>query len=307
MRKIRLYKYDHAPGHVHDTIPAYRNSVPFSEDGIAKWCELVEPKDAEFFYCGQYNDKTGWMLHPNRFDYFVGNEERHIFDLEGDHSEGLFLPWMRQSVITAMNAEPNHRNWNCFVRPGCSMLLMDMVKRPIRQMATPPPDENGFFFMGQRDPNHLREKVHEAFRMARVPGEWVWRDKWNAVSDLSDPQVQEYERGLRRWAFALCPAGTGQMTVRYFEARALNRAAVVIADNLLFGRYDDAPPLTMHMSAPVSQLANWFRYLYAVVQSQEWRQGPSVSEFFSNEVRPYFEDPTCFFLGWLAERGLWEV
>lgn len=300
MRKIKLFLYDHAPPHVHDSIPAYRNSVPFSEEGIAQWCELVDPKDAELFYCGQYADKDRWMLNPERFEHFKGNEHRHVFDLEGDQSQLSFLPWMRPCIITAMNAEPNHRNWNCFVRPGCSTLLMDMVKNP---RPFQPPKQVGFYFRGQRDPNGLREKVREAFLQSGVPGEWQWTDKWNAPSILSDPDVSQYEAGMKHWSFALCPAGTGQMTVRFFEACGFGRIPVVIADNYLF---EDrlSLPFQRGSNSSVEQLVRIMKHLTASYKPELSAHHAAI---FVSRIVKYFHDPTLYFLASAHKGGMIEA
>lgn len=292
MKKIKAYLYEHAPPHVHDQIIGYENSVPFSEQGIKDWCELVPAKKAELFLCGQYNDSQRWMLQPNRFEWFKGNESRHVFDLEGDQSHLSFLPWMRPCLITAMNAEPNHRNWNCLVRPGCSTLLMDMVKNP-RPFTMP--EETGFFFMGQVDPNGLREKVSRAFFDADVTGEFVWTNQWNAVSPLNYKDVIKYERGMKHWSFALCPAGTGQMTVRYFEACGMGRIPIVIADNLLF---DEPFKLGVRLNTSLPE-----QILSAHLSNFQRMKGPvldacykNAHEHFEKEIRRYFHDPTEYFL-----------
>jgi hypothetical protein len=301
MRKIKLFVYDHAPPHIHDSILGYENTTPFSKKGIERWCEIVKSHEAELFYCGQYADKDRWMLNPNRFDYFVGNEPRHVFDLEGDDSHNSFLPWMRPCIITAMNAEPNRRNWNCLVRPGCSNLLLDLVKNPPKRE---PPPESGFFFMGQRDPNGLREKVERAFRESKLPGEFAWTDKWNAPSSLVDIDVKNYVEGMKSWSFQLCPAGSGQMTLRFFEACAFGRLPIVIADNLLF----DDPCAFFAAQYPtessVESLKRRLQLAYECKESYSYDLLGKVPEvFFAKNVTGYFEDPTLWFLNKAQLRG----
>jgi len=303
LRKIKLFLYDHAPPHIHDSIAGYENTVPFSKAGIAKWCELVEPNEAELFYCGQYSDRDRWMLEPTRFGYFASAAARHLFDLEGDQSQQSFLPWMRQGIITAMNANPDHRNWNTFVRPGCSNLLMSLVANPPEFTL---PDEIGFFFMGQPDPNGLRERVAEAFFKANVPGEFIFTKKWNAVSPLDDADVLRYVEGMKRWSFQLCPAGTGQMTVRFFEACAYGRVPVVIADNLLFMESSINFVARQHTAVSVDVLARWFKrmYEYACFSSDLMYSEPR--RFFGLKIGEYFNDPTAWLIARMRQTGLIE-
>lgn len=307
MRKLRLYKYPFAPGHVHDTIPEYRDTVPFSEDGIAKWCDLVPPQDAELFYCGQYDHSgTYWQLHPNRFAYFTpdymadSTASKHVFDLEGDHSEQCFHPWLQSSIITAMNAEPNHRNWHCFVRPGCSMLLLDMVRNP---RLVSDPIKHGFYFRGQRDPYGIREKLRLALELADVPHLFEFMPNWNAPTPVGHPDVQRYEAEMREWSISLCPSGTGQMSVRFFEACAMTRCPIIVANNLLFeeGR---VPILKILPTTTLKQMALRLERLYEVSQGVWGEMAAGAGALFELGIRPYFQDPTAYLLARLQAEGL---
>src|ERR1051325_4747596 len=88
MRKVKVFIYDHAPPQTnYEGVPEYKNSVPFSPQGIEEHCEIVGPQDAELFICGQYRNQDRWMLEPQRFKFLEGNESRHVYDLEGDFIE----------------------------------------------------------------------------------------------------------------------------------------------------------------------------------------------------------------------------
>jgi hypothetical protein len=255
---IRLYKYPHALPHIHDSIPEYRNSVPFSEDGIAKWCDLVEPQDAELFYCGQFIDEARGLLTADRFEYLKGNESKHVIDLEGDHSDSPIPLEFRDCLFTAMNATPDKRDWKLLVRPPCSMLLMDMVKH---RREVPQNRKHGSCFIGKRDSAGQREKL---FRWG-MWNYWRWTEKWNAMSPVDSPEVRYYEREMNNWTHALCPPGEGESTVRYYEACGLGMMPIYLGTNLRF--LDDI--------APPSEI--------------------SPREYF-DDVIEYFTDPTLFFL-----------
>lgn len=303
MRKIKLYLYPQAIPHLHDAIPEYRNSVPFSQDGIAQHCELVDPKDAEFFYCGQFSDKDSWLLHSSRFEYFDTRPRDHVFDIEGDWADMSIPGWLDRSILTAMNAEPNHRNGNVMVRPGCSMLLMDLLKRDLEYV---PHKKNGFYFRGQRIGR--RDYLREALILANVPHFFEYNNRWNAPTPVSEPIVQQYEQEMLEWSWALCPSGNGHgMTMRWFEACALGRPSVVIADNLLF-----ADHCTIGFSGkissntPVEQLARYLAVINEMPDSDVTHCGQRAFSFYQTQIKTYFKDPTLYFLAWAESRGLIE-
>jgi hypothetical protein len=298
MRRIRVYKYSHALPHLHDQIKGYENSVPFSEAGIAKWCDLVGPDEAELFYCGQFNDQQRFLLQRDRFEFLVKYPDRHVFDIEGDI--GLCYPIhqaFRGSIFSAMNAEPNHRNWNVMVRPGCSMFLKDLLANP-RQLKPLHEAKQGFYFRGQMDPNSVRGKMMLAFDAADVPGSCEIIEGWNAPTPADSPIVQRYEAEMTSWTYALCPAGWGQATQRFLEAVLLGRIAVIIGDGLLFGDSHIQQELRLPASVAVEQLARWLRRIYKVPFL--------LNSFYAQEIRDYFEDPTAYFLSWMYQRGIIE-
>jgi hypothetical protein len=298
MRKIRLYKYSHALPHLHDQIAGYEDSVPFSEAGIAKWCELVGPDEAELFYCGQFNDQQRFLLQRDRFEFLVKHPARHVFDIEGDAGLcGIQIhPAFHGSIFTAMNAEPNHRNWNVMVRPGCSMLLKDLLANP-RPLKPLHEAKQGFYFRGQRDPGGIRDKVKKALEIADVPGFFEYNDTWNAPTPASSPIVKFYEVEMTSWTCALCPAGWGQATQRFLEAVLLGRIPVVIGDGLSFSDFNKE--LNISASATVEQLARRFRRIYE-------GQPLFLTSVYAQEIRDYFADPTAYFLSWMCRRGIIE-
>ncbi len=289
---------------MHDQIEGYEDSVPFSEAGIEKWCDLVGPDEAELFYCGQFSDQQRFLLNPDRreFEWLAKYPTRHVFDIEGDLGLcGFHIPSaFRYSIFTAMNAEPNHRNWNVMVRPGCSMLLKDLLANP-RQLKPLHEAKQGFYFRGQRDPAGLRDKVRDALRMADVPSFFEYNDGWNAPTPASSPIVKFYEAEMTSWTYALCPAGWGQATQRFLEAVLLGRVPVVIGDGLLFGDsyIQERNVCRIPTSVTVEQLARWFRWI---------TRGSFIPKrsLYAQEIKDYFADPTAYFLSWMDRRGIIE-
>jgi len=309
MRKVKIYIYEHALEEIY-TRDGYPNCIPFCRPGVERWCELVGPEDAELFYGGQYNKATRWLLHPNRFQFFKGNEARHVFDLEGDHS--FEIPDLVQPcILSAMNALLTHRSgWNVMVRPACSRFLMALIRRG-KGVTYVPPQKTGYFFKGQRDPHGLREKVKEALEVSGVPYRWEWTEGWNAQTSADQPVVQSYEAGLLEWSWPLCPGGTANMmTVRFYEACGLGRMPFAISYNDWCGM-DDTTDATVPMewaspTKSLDELADWLRLCferYSPAYEQE-RFNRQVRRYFEDCIMHYFADPTRYLLDWAARRGL---
>ncbi len=251
------------------------------------------------FYCGQFSDQQRFLLQRDRFEFLVKYPARHVFDIEGDFGLCGFQihPAFHGSIFTAMNAEPNHRNWNVMVRPGCSMFLKDLLANP-RQLKPLHEAKQGFYFRGQRDPAGLRDKVKKALQMADVPGFFEYNHDWNAPTPASSPIVKFYEAEMTSWTYALCPAGWGQATQRFLEAVLLGRVPVVIGDGLLFG---DCDVRRLPASATVEQLARWLRLIYRTPWTPLFPDGS-----YAQQIKNYFEDPTAYFLWWMNQRGIIE-
>ena len=300
---LKLYLYPHAPQHVHDTISQYRNSVSFSIDGIVKHCELVGPEQAEYFYMGQYADKYAWKLHPNRFEYFKGNESRHILDIEGDWANMDIPEWLRPCMITAMNATVRERDWRVFIRPGCSMLLMDMLRREIPYR---PPEKIGFYFRGQPDPHGVREKLRCALLKSGLPHSFEFTNQWNAPTHTDNPEVRKFQDEMGKWSFALCPSGTGKkMTVRFYEACAMGRIPVVVGNNdWLEERIASEFKFQTFADVPEDELMGWLNGVFMIASRPEMLRelSETARDYFNDTVRGYFRDPTEYFLGWIKRR-----
>jgi hypothetical protein len=238
--------------------------VPFSEEGIAQHCELVGPDDAEFFYCGQFDDLSRHLMRPERFPYFYRRESDHIFDLQGDHSDSQIPTAFRHSLFTAQNATKDKRDWNLLARPPYSRLLLDMVKNPRAPMF---PKQHGAVFIGQKDPNGVRERLYRRIQdgcYGDLPVVWHWREKWNAFTSVDSPEVKSYEEEMSRWEIALCPTGYGQATIRYYEACGFGMTPAEYGSGLRF---------LDHLCPPKLEPLDYFEL-----------------------VRQYFNDPTGFFL-----------
>ena len=130
MRRIKLYFYPQAAGMVHDASEWYRGVVPFCEEGIKRWVDVVGMGDADYYHMGQIREFQP-IPYNELFGYWKFRSEpgKHIVDLEGDYAEGMFREEFSGAVRVACGAP--HR-WRAsglvYPRPTMSRLLLELVR-----------------------------------------------------------------------------------------------------------------------------------------------------------------------------------
>lgn len=307
--KLRVFIYDHAPPHLHDAEKAYFDCTPFSKAGIERWCEIVEPQDAQFFLCGQYHDKDAWLLHPNRFDYFAENSERHIFDIEGDWPQMEVPAWLAGSPISVVNLPwPGREKFRfAYTRPTFSKLFVQLAKFESSEFA--PLKYRKMAFRGQRDMYGVREKVHDAVRNSGVESEFSFTDQWHGPTDTANPIVAEYRQFMLDHAFSLCIAGTGHTTARFFETCCFGRVPIVINDKAIFAEehYDTSFAFHLPTTLGVEDMAEQLGKIFAIPDTEMLDRCAAARAYFNGPVREYFKDPTLYFLRQMRRDGLIEV
>ena len=308
--KLKLYIYPHAPEHIHDQIPQYVNTVPFSKIGIAKHCEIVGPDEADYFYMGQYADTVLWQLHPGRFEFFKGREDRHIVDCEGDFRNKEIPEFLANSIVTAMDAYEKHRYWKLMVRPGMSYLLADLIKRSCEQAARDRTvyvaRKKQFVFMGQRDSMGLRARMLEGLSLSGCPSVVRVNNSWGAQESTQSQFVGSYEDAMRESMFALCPCGEG-IGVRFLEACYFGAIPILIDDHVPFCFNDMKIPqwyFQINGGATPEYMAQAFNAIFSMDNDTLANVGFRAAMYFDRYVRPYLEDPTAYFLDWAKVRGL---
>jgi hypothetical protein len=296
VNKLRLYVYPSAIPQESGN-PLFKDFLPLSPEGIARWCELVPAHEAEYFYCGQFHDKVSDLLVPTRFEFLRGNEHRHIFDIEGDWDDKEIPPWLGCCTITARNAlEDRHSHWRAFPTPGHSMLMLRILKQQIEYI---PPVLHGFQFRGQVDTRNTRFIMGDALAMARLPRSVEFLGQWSL---MRTEQNQNYVDKMAAWSFALCPRGWGHFTMRFYEACALGRYPIVVGNNLWLG-HDKAvfykiSPWDINVRTVALELRELFM---ATPMERAIELGRQAKNYFDTVVRPYYADPTAAFIAWLRE------
>ena len=314
MDKIKLYVYPDAPPHVHDTQGAdvYYNTVPLSIAGIEKHCELVEPEKADYFYMGQLNNNKS--LHDSdpyeSWEYFQGNEHKHICDYEGEGGQeqgagGAEIPkWLHNSIITLNGplTSYNSKIKRFFTRPTFSHLLMDIIKNQNETFQFPSNKSMGFKGYLNHSVRHIMAQSyiqHEAFNT-----DITFNNKWEGPSEKGSVVQQQYIETMLRNPISLCPRGSGIDSVRLIETCYYNRVPVLISDYdycmVGDGYYDTSFCFRIcNLFSSPEYFIDEMHRLYDTSMSELEDRANLARKYFDIVIRKYFDDPTLYFLDWL--------
>ena len=202
-----------------------------------------------------------------------------------------------------MNVLPEHKDWHVMARPPSSRLLVSLARGPGIDFSLP--KERCFYFAGQRDSRGIRQRMADAVTLANVPADVSFNEFWGARLDPDHPAVRGYSAGLERLAFALCPAGEGQATMRMYEACAYGRVPILISDCLWMWEdfVDTSFCLRISPDSPLELMAEELAWIYLISDSELADRCRLAWEYFQNVVRNYFEDPMREFLTWAHWRA----
>ena len=301
---MNLFIYPHAPAPVQDSIDGFRDTTPFSADGIARHFTITDdPAKADLFWMGQHTEQKLWLLHPNRFPHFEQWPEKHVCDLEGDWYASPFPHWIKPALISTSNWNTDRMDddWRIFPRVIMSPLLMRLVRDP---PSFAPPKEKKLWFHGQRDPDGVREKVQVALEASGLPHDFRFNDQWLCYVDAADRRATDYVQAMRDNAFSLCIRGSGQNTCRFYETAAFGRLPIIISNHYGFGEPNDLIPPRIHehdsAEAIASQLIGWYKHLGD--SDMHLRCERMYEKYFKGQMLRYFADPTAYFLEWAKSK-----
>jgi len=313
MKKINLYIYPFANAHDHDSTEHCKNTIPFSNAGIAEHCILTGPEEADYYYMGQFNNDRGDLrkFKPEHFSFFEGNENKHICDIEGEggfeaSNRDAIPPWLHNSIITTMGPLKKYSNIKyLFTRPTFSHLFIDIVKNKKESFKFP--DEKSF---GLRA--FLNHKVRAATLHAVHNGDFEKEihvnRKWEGLSQIGSKTQQEFVDTMVNNSISLCPRGSGIDSVRFFESCYYNRLPVIITDYdyYLFGEdtYDMSFCYRIHKkNLDPYYLLEELQKIYDSPMEDMRERSEKGKQYFETIVREYFEDPTKYFLNWLENNA----
>ena len=321
MNKINLYIYPHAQPHVHDSAPRYINTVPLSDIGIRDHCNIVPPENADYFYMGQItNDSISknsiTLYDKNNFPYFEGNEDRHIWDYEGEGGQehgagGEAIPeWLHNSILTINGPLKRYSNIKkMFIRPTFSHMLVD-VKDKNEQFSFP--TEVSMGFRGFINHNVRVVLANTLKQYKDIKSELHINNKWEGPSKIDSNVQMQYKSTMQNNIISLCPRGSGIDSVRLLESCYFTRVPVLISDHDYYIVGDDHYDTSFFYRVCDHALANpsapglgeTFLYnsllkIYKTDINELKERAKLARSYFENVIQKYFQDPTLYFLQWL--------
>jgi hypothetical protein len=318
MKKKKLYIYPNAKPHDHDTNESgfannLYNTVPMSEVGIKKYFTITSPEDAEYFYMGQFSQdkKETLSISSQDYKYFVGNESKHILDIDGEggfeYSMRPHIPlWLHESIITANGVTKNYSEIKMiFPRPTFSQLLVDIAQKK-EEFEFPNNKSLGLrCFLNHKS----RALVIYTLHNSNFEKELHVNKKWEGLTPVNTNGVQDaFISTMLGNSISLCPRGSGIDSVRFYESCYYNRVPVIISDHdyYLLGEefYDTSfcyricdeglSPELLHKR--LEEITNTPHELLL-------KRANCAKKYFNEVVVDYFSDPTLFFIKWLNKKN----
>ena len=320
MNKINLYIYPHAQPHVHDSDPHYINTVPLSDIGIRDHCNIVPPEKADYFYMGQItNDSISknsiTLYDKNKFPYFKGNEDRHIWDYEGEGGQehgagGEPIPdWLHNSILTINGPLKRYSNIKkMFIRPTFSHMLVDLRDKN-EQFSFP--TEVSMGFRGFINHNVRVVLANTLTQFKDIKNELHINNKWEGPSAAHSTVQKQYRSTMQNNIISLCPRGSGIDSTRLFESCYFTRVPVLISDHDFYIVGDDHYDTSFFYRAcdpRIGQpgLGETFLYnsllkIYKTDINELKERAKLARGYFEQVIQKYFQDPTLYFLQWLQK------
>jgi len=308
---MKLYIYPQASPHVHDGIAKYVNTVPLSQQGIQKHCQVVtNPKDADYFYMGQIREDSKVPLFKStgaEFEFYRGNEDRHIADIEGE--SGWDIPeWLQKCTITTMGPLKQFKVKRLFTRPTFSTMMVDAVQDR-REFAFPTKKAFGFRGCINHEWRSMLFKACESpiLDEHKVSREVYVNSGWAGSAPTGHPIHQVYEELMLKHPLSLCPRGAGIDTTRTIETCFYRRAPVIVADKPFHLTGEDQFDMSFCFqvigSSSPEDMARSFVEIYKTPLEELRERADIARVYFDTIIRGYFKDPTLFFLTWLKNKN----
>lgn len=308
MSKPRLYIPPGAQGTIHDTIDEYKGVVPFCADGIQKHFFLTDdPGEAHLIWLSQWRDGDPPLNVYDLFPKFDLLKRKCVMSVEGDRQDRR-VPFALSGAIVEMNGarlQESRLIPNLYVRTTFSRNLVDMARGVLQPPPSLSPDADGsFVFRGFPDPHGVRQKLGQAFRLAKLPGTYELTPQWTDAK-ASQQTRQQFLDGLAECTFALCPRGNGFDSVRFFEACWAGRVPIMLGDALVPRELDGYPTDFFYRISERLSVEELVGKLKEVRETCDFiAMGRAAQQYFESVIRPMITDPTGDFLEWAKIRGL---
>tara|TARA_Y100001938_G_scaffold149940_1_gene238814 strand:- start:13112 stop:14026 length:915 start_codon:yes stop_codon:yes gene_type:complete len=302
---MKLYVYPNAKKHVHDDTKIYYNTVPLSEQGIRDHCTIVSPEEADYFYMGQIPNDQYQNFKKSDFEYFDGNEDKHICDIEGEG--GMQIPnWLHNCIITTMGPLKIYSDIKyLFARPTFSHLLLDIIDNQNEQYEFP--RKKSFGFRGYL--NHIvRAMMVHALHHSDLDKNLHINRTWSGPSEIGSKVQKDYIDTMLQSSISLCPRGSGIDSVRLLESCYYNRVPILISDYDYFLVGEDTYDTSFVYR--ICKEDNSPEYIKECLQEINniphkllEQRAEKAKRYFDDVIREYFKDPTEYFLKWLKNKN----
>ena len=313
MKKINLYIYPNANPHDHDSSDFCEDSIPFSKKGIERHCNIVSAEKAEYFYMGQFNTDRGDLsrIKPTDFEFFQGNENKHICDIEGEggfeaSNRSAIPPWLWHSIITTMGPLKKYSHIEyLFTRPTFSRLLLDIINNRNEEFDFPKVNSLGLrAFLNHR----IRAILVYVLHHGDYQKELHVNRKWEGLSVVGSNTQKEFIDTMLANNISLCPRGSGIDSVRLIESCYYNRVPVLISDHdyYMFGEdnYDTSFCYRIcNTKMTPEYMKKELDKIYNTPNDILEKKANEAKVYFETIVREYFDDPTLYFLKWLEAKS----
>lgn len=307
MNKLKLYLYPQAMAPLHDHEDHYHNTIPFCNEGMKQWVDMVPMKDAEFYHMGQVREFAPYPYDQLcTFWKWTKEPGKHIVDLEGDYAEGTFRDEFNGAVRVACGAPHRWReSGNVFPRPTMSRLLLELFRS--NAPAMDPPKEKAFGFIGKSDSWGVRERVVKASVGLEIPAHMALNQTWNGPSDPASPCRAVYRQNMQQCSVSICPQGEHAVnTARFYESCCFGRFPVLIGETMLPGEdvFDTSFVCQMDSRLSAEDIHANLQKISAISLDEMIDRGKAARAYWDAVLVPYFQDPTLCFLQWLERHGL---
>ena len=140
-----------------------------------------------------------------------------------------------------------------------------------------------------------------------LPADVSLNQFWGAVLGPEDKSVQDFQRAMSESAFILCPGGAGWgAPLRMYEACYYGRIPILIADCLW--AWEDVTDVSFAFriapNASDEEMGKALVDIFGISDSEVEDRCRIAALYFEHVIKPYFRDPTEFFLTWLNKKGL---
>jgi hypothetical protein len=307
---IKVYFYTNRGAFIQSNYDWTKDLIPFQEMKEEGWVRVYDPLDCDFYHCGQINDLNEKDYKREQFEFLDKFPEKHIFDIEGDWTGwcGRGIPEELQSCLFTINGA--HQKYSklsfLLVRPTFSTVFLDIIRSNFVNAFSLKEKQLRISFVGKIGNNGTRQLMAQA--LTQLPQDSVSfisrGDFWAGHIDPDHKYANEYRREMENNLIQLCPRGEGLDSVRFYEACAYGCVPVLIGDNLVMGHdfYDLSFmyrfPSDISATDLKNELIDIYNYRLALLIDRAKR----AYEYFNSVVLPYLNNPTAYFLDYIAKK-----